>query len=70
MGMERFGVTLTKANCLLGQFIFFFTTSCIDKETIGKNLFKTVEISSVDILALCPRAVFSTIQEREKNMYI
>ena len=37
-----------------------------------ENLFKTVEIKSVNNSALCPRAVFSTIRERErkKNMYI
>ena len=29
----------------------------------NRENFKTVEIISVDISALCPRAVFSTIQE-------
>ena len=50
------------------------TLPFLNKQTQSRNkrenLFKTVEINSVDISVLCPRAVFSTIREREIYIYI
>ena len=48
-----------------------FHNKQIQSKNNRENLFKTVAINSVNISALCPRAVFSTIREQErKYVYI